>query len=201
MTQRPVPLFVHQTPSVPVGGGDVSPAGAPPARHDLAWLRRQAGFALWSAGYLLRHRLPPPFYYYFGGIGDVFLMTAVLREQTLRGHGPAFVMTDWGDLFAHNPDVRGLLPVEVCLPPLLERLGRPAFHPYYALAYDPVHDRHPAPPSPIIARMCEVCGISGPASIRPYLFLTEDEKQHGLRVPRQVAIMSRLTPFPRLTGP
>ena len=193
MTQRSVPLPVHQTPTAPPPPGDAPPPPAPPAppaRHDWAWLRKQAGFAAWSAAYLLRHRLPPPFYYYFGGIGDVFLMTAVLREQALRGQAPALVMTDWGDLFDHNPDVRGLLPVEVRLPPLLARLGRPAFHPYYALDYDPVHDRHPAPPYPIIARMCEVCGVSGPVSIRPYLFLTEAEKQNGLRVPRQVAIMS-----------
>lgn len=189
MTQPLVPLPLHQSPP-PERPPALSAPPVPAAPSGWGRLRKQAGFAAWSVAYLLRNGLPPPFYYYFGGIGDVFLMTAVLREQALRGHAPALVMTDWGDLFAYNPDVRGLLPTEVRLPPLLARLRRPAFHPYYALDYDPVMDRHPAPPYPIIARMCEVCGVSGPVSIRPYLTLTADEQKGGLRVPRQVAIVS-----------
>ena len=166
-------------------GAADAPAKRPPPR-----LLRQVGHAAWSAAYLLQRRLPPPFYYYFGGIGDELLMSAVFREQVKRGHPPMLVMTAHAALFQNNPDVRATMPVEIRLPELMKRLGRPVFHPYYGLDYDPVLDKHPAPPYPIIARMCEVCGITGDIAVRPYLTLNEDERAGGQIAPRQVAIMS-----------
>ena len=39
----------------------------------------------------------------------------------------------------------------------------------------------------IIALLCQACGITGPVTLRPYLFLSDEEKAAGRLAPRQIA--------------
>ena len=83
------------------------------------------------------------------------------------------MMSSRGALFANNPDVGALVPLDPRVIELAKRLRRRVVSLSYALPYEPEEDRHPAPPYPIIARMCELAGITGEVSLRPYLFLTD----------------------------
>jgi hypothetical protein len=86
--------------------------------------------------------------------------------------------------------------VPVVVPPLsrydalLRHLGVRVIHPWYT-SYHPAFDRdEPMPEQHVISVMCQKAGITGPISLRPYLFLGEDERRRGRLSTRQVAIQS-----------
>ena len=176
-----------RTPVLP--GTPVLPALLPTRRGASSALR-WAGFAAWSLARLATRGCPKDFFYFFGGIGDEVLLTAVFREWVRRGRPPVTMMTRYPALLQNNPDVRGTLAPDIKLAMLAKRLRRGAISPTYALPYESAEDRHPAPPYPIIARMCESVGLTGQVALRPYVHLTESEKAAGRLAPRQVAIMS-----------
>ncbi len=161
-----------------------------PRRHPLAWAQRQWGHAAWSAKAVARYGLPQDMYYYQGGLGDQVLITAVFRELRKRGQPPVVMMTHFPDLFKNNPDVGKLLPEDPRFVALAARFGKQTHHPSYMYENIREMDCHYAPPYPIIARMCKVVGIDGQVDLRPYLYLSEAEKQEGQIVPQQIAIMS-----------
>jgi ADP-heptose:LPS heptosyltransferase len=188
--KQSLPVINEPSPLPEMPARVLVPQSSEPGRHDVRWLLRQVGHAAWSVKTLLTQGLPPEGYYFFGGIGDVLLCSAVFHELRRRGHSPVRMMSQHNDLFLHNPDVAERLAVEPRLIELGKRLGRRLIAPEYALPYIPEEDRHPAPPYPIIARMCETVGITGEVSIRPYMYLTDDEKSAGRVARRQVAVIS-----------
>ena len=99
-------------------------------------------------------------------------------------------MSAYPSLFQNNPDVRALLPHDARMVALAHRLHRRAYNLSYALPFVEAEDAHPAPSFPLIARMCQKAGLTGPVGIRPYLYLSEAERQEGRLLPRQVAVMS-----------
>ena len=153
-------------------------------------VRRIVGHAWWSLKTILRTGLPPDLYWYNGGIGDELLMSTVYHELRRRGQPRPALMSAYPDLFTHNPDISRLLPWDARYLALAERFGRKVMYPCYMYEHIREADCHYCPPYPILARMCKMCGMCGPVDIRPYLYLTEEEKRAGQRAPRQVAIMS-----------
>lgn len=171
-------------------GEDAPQTLVPGRKKDAAWARRQVGYAAWSARWLAQNGLPKNFYYYDGGIGDELLMTTVFREMAKRGMPKPTMMSRYPELFTHNPDVGHLLPWDPRILELYKRFGRKAKYPCYMYEKIAEADVHYCPPYPIAARMCKMCEVYGGIDIRPYLFLTDDEKQAGQLARRQVAIMS-----------
>ncbi len=162
----------------------------PGKKKDAAWAWRQVGYALWSAQWLMRHGLPKDLYYYDGGIGDELLMTTVFHEMGKRGMARPAFMSKYPDLFTHNPDIGTLQSWDPRLLELYKAFRRKPKYPCYMYEKIAEADVHYCPPYPMVARMCKMCSLFGSIDIRPYLYLTDAEKQAGQVTRRQVAIMS-----------
>lgn len=172
--------------------GTPAPGGSalPGSKKDAAWVRRQAGYAVWSAQWLLRHGVCKNLYYYDGGIGDELLMSTVFHEMAKRGIARPTLMSRYPALFTHNPEAGALLPWDGRILALHAALGREATYPCYMYERIAEADVHYCPPYPMLARMCKLSKVFGSIDIRPYFFLTDNEKQAGQVTRRQVAIMS-----------
>lgn len=122
-------------------------------------------------------------------LGDDLLCTTVLREARRRGT-PFAMMTARPELFLGNTDVAAVLPVDDYYALLLGRLGTQVVQPYYTaqIPGDPARDG--LPQRPIAAEMCRLAGLTGEITVRPYLYLTDEEHRRGRRFPRQIAIQS-----------
>ncbi len=126
-------------------------------------------------------------------LGDDLLCTAVLHEASRRGR-PMTMFSNRPELFFHNPDPQAVRPIDDHYLAVLRRLGRPAIAPYYATA--------PSEPNPphVIADMCRLAGLDGDIQLRPWLYLTDQERQAAPRLPQQVAIhssgLSAAIPYP-----
>lgn len=123
-------------------------------------------------------------------LGDDLLCTTIFREGRKRGETALWMMTRHPELFAGNPDVDRVVPLDDHHAVFLRRLGVAVTQPYYtafALADQPT-PRLPA--THLIAQMCTLAGLHGPIELRPYLHLTAAERQRGQLSPRQVVIHS-----------
>jgi hypothetical protein len=126
---------------------------------------------------------------YFGGIGDDLLLTTVLRELRRRAYRGTWVVSRHPELFAHNPDPDVVVPWAGEFEPWLRAFGWNYVRPRYT-RYLEEEDRDIPPRQHILAVMCEQVGIVGPVALRPYLTLTDAERDGGARVRRQVVIQS-----------
>jgi hypothetical protein len=94
------------------------------------------------------------------------------------------------ELYRHNDDVPVVVPPLERFDLLVKRVGTSVVYPWYT-SYHPAFDRDdPTPEQHLISIMCQKAGITGEITLRPYLHLTAEEKERGVRVRRQVAIMS-----------
>ncbi len=126
---------------------------------------------------------------FFGGIGDELLMTVVLRELRRRGVDNAWVMSEYADVWRDNPDPALVLPWDQRYARWIHLFDWDLIHPHYTF-YLPWGDRDAPPPRHILTVMCELVGIVGPITRRPYLHLSDAERSSGALVPRQIAIQS-----------
>ena len=130
------------------------------------------------------------------GPGDDLLCSAVMHESMRRTGKPAWIFSRNPGLFLHNPDAGVVLPLEQ---QLMNQFGTrglpPIIHPVYG-EYIPEDDRDKVADYHIIARMCEIAGISGDIAIRPYMHLSPQEMAAGKLANRQIVIQSsgNLTP-------
>ncbi len=122
-------------------------------------------------------------------LGDDLLCTAVLREARLRGR-PFTMYTARPELFLNNQDPARVLPIDDYFIAAIRRLGAEVTQPYYASSSPDSVDRQLLPSRHIIAQMCQLSGLTGTVSLRPYLNLTAEEKKFGVFSPRQIAIQS-----------
>jgi ADP-heptose:LPS heptosyltransferase len=124
--------------------------------------------------------LPQIGIYFNGGLGDDIMRSAVARELKKRGARKIWQFTSVPELYAGNPDV-------IAVPDdfRLHRLCNFFRVPCIQLNYPERPPRH------FIAIMCETAGIEGEVELRPYVFLTDQEKRAGKVVPRpQVAVQT-----------
>lgn len=156
------------------------------AVHSLARTVAVCGSA---AKALARYGQPRKFIFYNGGIGDDLLCTTVARELRGRHSGNIWVGTNRAELFECNPDAHAVPVSDWRLGRLAALLGADV-RPLWYTRYDPHGDRDPEPPMHFAAMMCGKAGISGPISIRPYLFLRRAESEQGRVGKNQIAIQS-----------
>ena len=94
-------------------------------------------------------------------------------------------------LFAGNPDVDRVVPIDDYHARALRALGREVVQPYYvSLRPDEDEGTAPVPTRHFIAQMCALAGIRGEIALRPYLHLTATERAAGQLAARQVVIHS-----------
>lgn len=122
-------------------------------------------------------------------IGDDLLCTTVLHEARRRG-APFAMMTSRPELFAHNPDPCGLIPVDDYYARALRAFGRRVVQPYYARSGPDEPDRDIFDPGHILTRMCRIAGLTGEIELRPYFFPNPAELAAGQRASRQIVIHS-----------
>ncbi len=115
-----------------------------------------------------RHGRPDRLFYFFGGIGDQLLCSAVAREMQRRQPRKLWFFTQVPELFQGNSDVRVALPLDLSLVPWARLAGaRPQqlFYQENLSAEGRDADLH----EPSIAALCRRAGLTGEVSLRPYL--------------------------------
>lgn len=137
---------------------------------------------------MLRHGIPDIMLQFGGGIGDELLLTAVAHE--IRNRRPStkiWQVSHSPELLLHNPDYTKVFSMEhwqlrysLLLQARRQRLS-------YAVEIEPRRAEIP-PKVHIIAELCRKAGIQGEIKVRPYLFLTDDEKKAGHLAEKQIAI-------------
>jgi hypothetical protein len=170
-----------------------------PARNLWEGLRDWFDVFALGARFLVTGAALPKVLLYFGfAPGDDLLCTAVLRELRKRGDDRILMVSDHRDLFVGNQDftyLRALWKrydkdgstVAVC-----RRFARIWGGRFIRPEYAPPcgDDRRRQPSRHVIAEMCARAGITGPVSVRPYLALTETEKNSAVWAHNCIAIQS-----------
>lgn len=141
---------------------------------------------------LLRFRFPTHIFRFFGGMGDDLLCTTVAHELKRRNtETKIWMLTEYPALFLYNRDINLTIDYKdkwyLWYSPMLRKYQ-------YDLAYTKeryfganlAHDISPA--EHILPIMCRKAGISGEIILKPYIFLTEDEKKRGRYGEKQLVI-------------
>ncbi len=152
-------------------------------QHVLA----SAKSAPWAISSLLRFGIPRVLVEYGRGYGDSLLCSAVLHEFRRRGYSHLWTMSSCPEIFDGNPDVAKAVYYDSRWHRLTKLVGGRSFVLEYA-RYDRGQDRSAVPDNHIIAVMCYLAGIRGNIEIRPYFYLTDQERTFGALLDRQVAI-------------
>jgi hypothetical protein len=144
----------------------------------------------WFVGTALRHGRP---HILLGvpqaGFGDQLLCTALFRELRKRGARQLWAMTHHPCLFEANPDIDRVVPPWSVYAVATSMLGGQVCEPIHA-DYIAEEDRWVPSQRHVIARMCELAGITGSVELRPYLTLRPEEQRQGCVATRQVCVMS-----------
>jgi len=129
---------------------------------------------------------------YLGGIGDDLLYTTVAHEIKKRNrNAKIWILSQYPDLFAGNKDITRVFSPEtqwyLCYSPMLRTKRRA---PTYTIPKYPwsINKEDMAPQKHILKIMCEAVGIKGEIELRPYLYLTDEEKLQGRKCEKQIAI-------------
>lgn len=137
-----------------------------------------------------RHGRPETILYFYGGIGDQLMCSAVGRELQRRRPRRIWFFTQSPELFADNPDFQAVLPFatgrdeseradqtpqaaagdkfDLSLVPWA-RLSRTSVHQLFYQGYVDGEDRDVPLTEPCIAALCRRAGLTGEVSLRPYL--------------------------------
>ena len=121
--------------------------------------------------------------------GDSLLCTALLHELRARGRGPLWMQTDHPALFEGSPDVDLVVPYKKAPRRLVRLSGGKTVYPDYA-PYDAATNRSAPPDGHVIAAMARQVGLKGEIALRPYLRLTQEEREQALGAPGQIAVQS-----------
>ncbi len=130
----------------------------------------------------------PDLLLYFGfAPGDDLLCSTILRELRKRRQGRVLMVSNNRELFIGNEDPAYVRPlwrrwsVDHSTVTICQRYARIWGVEFKRPHYAPLdgEDRSKPPSRHILAEICADVGITGPISIRPYLALTDEERQCG----------------------
>jgi ADP-heptose:LPS heptosyltransferase len=142
---------------------------------------------------------PPPalLVRFSAGIGDNLLCTAIFRALRERGGQNLWMMSKYPDLFTENPDIDRIVPAHTFFVKMTERGGGRFETPNYT-THIKAEDRDLAPTHHMIANLCGAVGITGKVALRPYMYLTESEKNKARELKPQIVIQSSIlaAPYP-----
>jgi hypothetical protein len=137
-----------------------------------AWSR--FALRLWGIRELMRRGRPNMVLHLVAGIGDELLCSCIMHELRHRNHRNVWLMTSHPDLFRHNPDSGQLLPPDLRYLGLAKRIGADVVEPRYTCRVS--DDRDASPPRHVLRIMLATAGVRGRADLRPYLYLTDEER-------------------------
>lgn len=123
-----------------------------------------------------------------GSIGDAILLTTLLRESHRRGKR-AVMLTDYPELYRGLPFEAGCLPASTPILSVSRWLGIPVHYIQYAKSLPGGHAEYP-PKQHILAEMCAHAGLQGEIDLRPYFFLTEEERAGAAEYQGAVIVQS-----------
>lgn len=126
-----------------------------------------------------------------GGIGDQLNCSTIAREVKKRDPGHLWMHTSYPDLFSGNPDINAVVPEETWLQEWATRKGADTHNVTYGTPV-PDEDREIPPSRHILAEICYQAGICGNIDLRPYLYLSETEKEQGRIGPHQIVLQSSI---------
>lgn len=141
----------------------------------------------------------PDLLLYFGfAPGDDLLCTAALRELRKRRQCRPLMVSNHRELFIRNEDPAYLRPlwrrwsIDDSTVTICQRYARIWGAEFKRPHYAPLdgEDQSKPPSQHIIAEICADVGITGPVSIRPYLTLTDEERQQGEWARGKIVIQS-----------
>jgi ADP-heptose:LPS heptosyltransferase len=125
------------------------------------------------------HGVPDTILQFLGGIGDELLLTAVARELKRRNkNADIWQVSHSASLLHHNPDYSQVFDFDHWELRYAMLLKKQRIQLRYSTEIIP-GELEIAPDEHIIARLCRNAGIVGPVDLRPYLYLTQEEKTHG----------------------
>ncbi len=154
-------------------------------RYHLSGLRRWLSL-------VRRHGRPHHLFYFYGGIGDQLICSAVAREICRRHPRNIWMLTQAPELFTRNPDVRLALPFDLRLIPWA-RLSRTNVRRMFYQDHLDAEQRDAPLHEPSIASLCRRAGVTGEVVLRPYLpAVTAGPPPHRVR-PRIATHSSCLT--------
>jgi hypothetical protein len=148
--------------------------------RDIPTLSQASGF-FWALKIALQAGwLPEVGLYFNGGVGDEIMRTAVARELRIRGVGTIWQFASSPELYIGNQDFV-TVPDDFRLHRLCAMFGSRR-----------VEANYPTNPQKhCIAVMCEAAGITGEVELRPYVFISANERRRGYIGSRpQVAIQT-----------
>jgi ADP-heptose:LPS heptosyltransferase len=132
-----------------------------------------------AARIILRHGLPDAMLQFGGGIGDELLLTTVAHELKRRDSSlKIWQVSHSAELLRHNQDYAKIFTWD-------DRYLRYAFllrgrRRNLAYAVERIPQKEEVPPSEhILAVLCTKVGITGSVALRPYLSLTDEERNNG----------------------
>lgn len=142
-------------------------------------LRHAASIELQAARNILFHGFPDIMLQFLGGIGDELLLTAVAHELVKRNPAVKIWQVSHSEpLLFHNPDYQRTFNFDDWQLRYAFLLRRQRIQLSYSVEVIPAELEIP-PDEHIIARLCRKAGIRGDIAIRPYLYLTNEEKLRG----------------------
>lgn len=137
---------------------------------------------------IMRYGMPDTMLQFLGGIGDELLLTTVAHEFKKRkddiriwqvSHSP--------ELLKYNDDYSQVFDWQHIHLRFSNLLNSRRVNLSYSEQIIPGELEGP-PPHHIIAELCRKAGIYGNVEIRPYLYLTEEEKQQGRLYQHQIVL-------------
>ena len=121
--------------------------------------------------------------------GDDLLCTVVARELAKRGEKKIWMMSKNAELFQNSRDVEKVVPVDYRFREYAWVRGKKWQQLEYA-RMDLERDMSVPPPRHILAELCARAEISGRVALRPYFFLTDEERNKAAWADGMIAIQS-----------
>jgi len=126
------------------------------------------------------------------GIGDALLLTGIAKEFALRGRqGIAIVASNNAphpELYYNNDDISYVIDEDSYSPFVYSRKGINIIYANYHNLEDGHDDKFNPVNSHILEIMMAKSGITGTVSLRPYIYLTDEEKEYGKFSDKQITI-------------
>ena len=137
---------------------------------------------------ILQHGLPDIMLQFSGGIGDELLLTAIAHE--LKKNSPnikIWQVSHSAGLLRNNPDYSQVFNWDYWFLRYSHLLDKQRCRLSYSEQLIPGEVERP-PDRHIIAELCRKAGVRGEVSIRPYMYLTSEEKALGRMGNRQIVV-------------
>ena len=143
----------------------------------------------WATSKILKYGIPQKAFFTIGSFGDHLMCTSTFHEWAKRGIRKQWMLSHIEDLFQNNPNVHSVFPDEWRINKLLNYSQCKPIELWYG-ATNGDYDRVGSERTHILEEILYRGGITGSAELRPYMYLTNFEKDKGCHSDNQVVIMS-----------